>query len=97
MILRKVNDSVLDIITYFPYTSSDYSLKPVLLSTCRLGVLEKNDVFPNKLPKVWTNTTLRVAPMFYPPYVICFDGSGNKGIESKMARMTKLTEICKVT
>lgn len=59
--------------TYFPYEMGNLSepdTKPVRISSCSERKT-LSQLFPEKLPKSWANTTLKVAQVYVPPYVIC--------------------------
>lgn len=63
----------LDVSTYFPYTYSGGTCdKIVPIDFCTDGSFENgSDLFPKKLPPIWSDFTMRVLLFEYPPFVIC--------------------------
>lgn len=74
VMFRNGVNSKYTILTYFPYNylvPEDDRSKAVVINSCVQGKLKKNiNLFPNKLPKSWINTTVRLLLFKYPPYVI---------------------------
>ncbi|KAF5291709.1 hypothetical protein FQR65_LT11402 [Abscondita terminalis] len=69
LLLIHYNDDI-HIITYFPYEEN----KIEKMDICINGKLSNGiDLFPDKLPKVWHNFTVRTVTVYSPPYVLNFN------------------------
>lgn len=74
-----------ELFTYFPFIDENVNTPntvPILLDKCVNGSLTlKTDLFPNKIPKYWRNSTLDAVVQYMLPYTLCLYGCDNKGIE----------------
>lgn len=85
-----INAVVLNKLTYkvyinFPYVNEDSnnpSENYVELGDC----LEDLDLFPNKIPKQWRNTTVKLNYILVPPFVTCPPCDEKRGYEVELYR-----------
>lgn len=80
MLIRNVvilENRLFNIYTYFPYEMEDFNrpqTAPKWINRCINGKLQNdNKLFPEKLPKLWRNSTLHVGYLLLEPFVICLN------------------------
>lgn len=82
----------IELFTYYPYSETNITnpdTSPKLINTCSSGKLLTNgDIFTNKIPKSWVNSTLQVAYCTVSPYAICVDCYA-RGIEFEILDILK--------
>lgn len=78
VIIDKSNNN--SMYTYYPYLHEDIAvgseatsvLTPVLLvPNCSIKIENTVDLYPNKIPNKWRNSTINITYLLVPPFVIC--------------------------
>lgn len=74
-----------EIYTFFPFAEeniNDPVTTPVLIDACVNGSFEfGRDLYPEKLPEYWRNSSLEAAVMYLAPFTICLHDCEKKGVE----------------
>ncbi|KAK9759103.1 hypothetical protein QE152_g233 [Popillia japonica] len=79
IVINLGNSSTYDIVTYFPFDANsdgnNLKIQPTKIGLCNNGiVVNVTELFVNKLPVIWANTTITAKYLVFPPYVMYLDG-----------------------
>lgn len=85
------NSSVYDIITYFPFDDNTdvhhFKVLPRKIGLCNNGnVTNMQELFLNKLPKIWHNTTIKAEFLLAPPYILYLENNLS-GLEMELVKL----------
>ncbi|KAK5641580.1 hypothetical protein RI129_010127 [Pyrocoelia pectoralis] len=85
--LVEKSDGHVDIMTYYPFKIPSNEFE--IVGVCHNGRLrDDQELFPNKLPRDWTNFTVRVILFPYPPFVFVTNDQ-KRGIEVDLFKMVE--------
>lgn len=79
IVINLDNSSAYDIVTYFPFDANsdgnNRKMQPTKIGLCNNGIVVNiTELFVNKLPVIWANTTITAKYLLFPPYVMYLDG-----------------------